>query len=1141
MFQLHPDSRSATTRFSMRRRAQRRNSKVRVGIAAGLFLLSAASGTLRAQSTAGTVLGTVKDPSGHIMPDVKVSLANQGTAAIRSSLTDEAGSYEFSSIEVGTYVLLIESPGFQKLEFSAFDLGARETRRLDAEMKVATQATTVNVESAPNVVQTDTSNIAETKTGRELVDLPVAIATRGSGSTSPMSTLTTQPGVQTDASGGISVAGALPTMLSITIDGISAVGARTDGPLTELFPSFNAIEEIRVGEVINPAEFGGIADITTISKSGTNQFHGGAFDILQNSDLNAGNTFSHTTPTLKMNDFGFFAGGPVLFPKLYNGRDKTFFFLSYEGLQLPRQVVQVESVPSLAMRNGDLSALKGQLTGYPGNIIPPDQISPLAQKALQYLYPLPNYGPPNATSNNYLAYFGVPIKSNQADLRLDRALTSKQQIYARFTYKNRRVTSVPTGSPLTGAISQPEIDDALTVAHNYTLTASVVNELRAGFTGNRVAQSFGITASGAASELGLTGLPGAVPSGDAVPNFKIQGLQYTGGQASSLTNNGTKQVLDTLSWTKQQHTFKFGADYRYLTGLYTNVFATSRLGSYTFNASSVTQSLLGNGQATPFASFLLGYPDSTTISTVLNPNTKAYASHYGFFAQDDWKVSRSLTLNFGLRYEYHPMFRDQYNNEANFLPNYTSTVNGTTVHGAVVIPNQNVFNIVNPGFAQSIYPTPILTAAQAGIPESLRYSQKTDFAPRFGFAWRPFGNDKTVLRGGYGRYIEALLGSAIDDAWAVESSDVGVFRNRLVNGKPAYTFPNPYPSNIAQPGTQSFDLANDIHYKDPYVQEWDITVEREIGKGVALRVSYDGNHGSDLGIVENPNQVATNTVGFKTASASAPYPIFEYIYYQTNKGYSNYNALTVSAQKRFSQGLQFQTSYIFARNLSNVGGYDPTTTFAGEAGGTISDPNNPGLDYGNVNYTRRNRFLTTFVYELPFGKGKTFLNGSNGALDRMIGGWQLSGVLLFQTGPFMTVISPGDPSGTGFNVLVADSRADTVPGVNPYAGSSLSQWINPAAFSIPQNNIGRFGDSSVGSVVGPGTQSVSLSLIKTVALRETVRFQIGADAANLFNHPNYAAPTNLTLGTSGFASVTALQSAEGAGPRVLQLTARLNF
>ena len=308
-----------------------------------------------------------------------------------------------------------------------------------------------------------------------------------------------------------------------------------------------------------------------------------------------------------------------------------------------------------------------------------------------------------------------------------------------------------------------------------------------------------------------------------------------------------------------------------------------------------------------------------------------------------------------------------------------------------------------------------------------------------------------------------------------------------------------------------------------------------------MRLSYDGNHASNLGVIENLNQVHTNTVGFATANAAAPYPVFDYIYYQTNAGFSNYNAFTAAVQKRFSFGLQFQSSYIYARNLSNAGGYDPTTTFAGEGGGTISDPYNPGLDYGNVNYTRRNRFLTTFLYELPFGKGKPYLSGGNGLVGRLAGGWELAGVLLFQGGPFMTVLAPGDPSGTGFNQLVSDSRADTVSGVSPYGGQSLNQWINPNAFVAPVNNIGRFGDSSVGGVVGPGTQAVSLSLFKTTYITERIGMKIGVSAANLFNHPNYAPPGNLEIGAPGFASITSLQAAEAGGPRQLQLTARIDF
>jgi hypothetical protein len=1109
-----------------------------------MALLSATGATSKAnaQSTFGTVLGTVRDPSGTVVATAAVRLTNKGTNAARSTLSSDVGSYEFSNVEVGSYELTVEAPGFQRVEFTVFDLGARETKRLDASLKVATQIQTVNVESSAGpMVQTDTSNIAETKTGRELVDLPIAIASRGTGSTSPISTLTTQPGVQIDSAGNISVAGANPSQLSISLDGISIMGPRAaeNGPINELFPSFNAIEEIRVSEVVNPAEFGGVADIATISKSGTNAYHGGVFENLQNSYMNAANTFTHTTPTLKMNDFGIYMGGPLSIPKLYSGHDRTFFFGSFEALRLPRQVIQIENVPSVAMRSGDLTALGGP-------VVPASQISSLSKGMLQYLFPIPNYGAPGATSNNYAAYFATPIKSNQADLRLDENITSAQHAYVRMTYKNRRVQNPPTpssptaGSALLGPFSQPEIDYSVTAGYTYLISATVINELKGGLSGNHYATTYGIQASTIASELGLTGF--SIPVGNAVPNVLITGYQGTGGTASSLGANRAMQLLDTLSWIKGKHTLKFGADYRYLTGLYTNVFASRRLGRYSFNG-SVSSSLLTNGVITPyepFEAFLMGIPDLSNIATVIQPDTHAYASHYGFFVQDDWKVNSRLTLNFGLRYEYHPMLLDHLNNTTNFLPNYVSTVNGQTVNGAVVIPNQAAFSILNPAFAKSIYPTPILTAAQAGVPESLRFSQKTDFAPRVGFAWKPFSSNRTVLRGGYGRFIEALMGGMVDDAWGVDTSDVASFGNSIVGGKPVYSFPYPFPSDLAQPGSQAFYQAFAAKYRDPYVQEWDLTLEQDIGKGIGVRLSYDGNHGSNLGVITNANEVSPNTVGFDTASLAAPFPLWNFIAYQRALGESNYNAMTVAVQKHFAKGLQFQASYIFARSLADNAGYNPTT-FTGENGGTISDQNHPGLDYGNVSFTRRQRFLATFLYELPFGKGKTFLNGGNKIVDHVIGGWELAGVVVAQTGPFMTILAGGDPSGTSFPNLVGNGRADTVAKVSPYAGQSLNSWINPAAFTAAQDNIGRFGTSPVGAVTGPGTQAVSLSLFKSLVFTERLKAQIGASAANAFNHPNYAVPGNLTVGTSGFAQVSNLQTAEGAGPRSIQLTARITF
>ena len=313
------------------------------------------TGTVSAQSTFGTIVGTVKDAAANVLPHAEVLLSNRGTSASRTAVADPTGNYSFNNLEPGSYQLLVEAPGFEKAQIATLDLQARETKRVDVQLKVSTQTESIDVvESGGAVIETDVSNIAETKTGRELVDLPVAITSHSAGSTSPITTLTTQPGVQTDAAGNISVSGTKPSLLSISVDGISTMAINGSSPINELFPAFSSIAEIRVSEVNNSAEYGGITDITTVSKGGSNAYHGGLFENHENAALNAGNPFAKSKPALVMNDFGGFFGGPLSIPHLYNGHNKTFFFVSYEGLRLPRQVPVVESVPTDDMRNGNL-------------------------------------------------------------------------------------------------------------------------------------------------------------------------------------------------------------------------------------------------------------------------------------------------------------------------------------------------------------------------------------------------------------------------------------------------------------------------------------------------------------------------------------------------------------------------------------------------------------------------------------------------------------------------------------------------------------------------------------------------------------------------------------------------------------------
>jgi len=1110
-----------------------------------LFLLSTIP--LAAQSTFATVLGTVRDASGAIVAQCAISLENVGTSAHRAALTDASGSYSIPNLEPGTYRIKMEAPGFQAY-VAQVELTARETARVDGQMSVAGQVQSVNVsaEGAP-VVNTEVSNIAETKSGRELVDLPVAIATRAGGSTSPISTLTSQPGVQTDATGNISVAGTKPSMLSTSIDGISSTGARAasgtaGGPMAEMFPSFNSIAEIRVSEVNNAAEYGGVSDITTISKSGSNSLHGGAFENIQNSDLNARNLFSATKPVVKLNDFGAYGGGRIL-------KDKTFYFASYEGLRLPKQTVINNSVPSLALRSGDLSGYStpvyapGTGAPFPNNQIPASLISPVAANALKYLFPLPNTGSPNAIANNYVLNMPTPISSDQADLRLDHVISSKMTVFARGTYKVRSVETVPTGSALLGPFSQPERDFGYTIAFNWIIKPTLINEVRGGFNGNHSGTTIAADSTAYVNAIGLQNLPQPYPTSGAVPWFNIQGFQATGGSSGTKARNGTSQILDNLTWIKGSHTMKFGGDYRYLIYHGQNVYDNYELGQYAFTG-AVTGTPGSSGPykgapfiGNPYGAFLLGIPDKTYLDTNTFGGIDGYDPAYAFYAQDDWKATQRLTINFGIRYELHPRFYDHDANISNFLPNYQSIVNGQSVLGAVVIPN-NGLSILSQPFAQSIAPTPILLASQAGLSNNLHITNKLDFAPRIGFAYRLTKDSKTVIRGGYGKFIEIPLGTLLGAGWAIHSADQAFFNNSISNGQATLKFPSPFPSNLAVTGSQFFQQASDLHYPEGVIQQWNLTIERDLGFNTALRISYDGNHGSNLGVQVNLGQLPPNTVGFANATSLLKYPLFGEVESEVGGGIQNYHALTTSLNKRFSGGLQFLGSYTFARNLTDAQGFNPTA-FASEAGGNATSVSDFRLDYGNVAFTRRNRFLATFLYQLPFGKG--MFNAGHFA-NPIVDGWELAGVVVVQSGPFLTVSVPGaDPAGVGFPQIEGNGRADIVSGVSVYpANQSITNWLNKAAFAVPANNIGRFPTSPIGVAQGPGTRSVSLSLLKTVQIREKYKVQLGAQTANLFNHPNYSAP-NTTYNTAAFGTVSSLQSAEGAGPRTVQGTFRVSF
>ena len=1132
------------------------------GLLLAILITGFFSQTALGQSTFGSFVGTVRDATGALVSGATVTVTNAGTSAVLTLSTSQSGEFSFVNLNPGKYQLSVGATGFQKVEFFDLDLQSRETKRVDATLKAGAASETVTVEgTSTGVITTDVSNLSETKTGRELTELPVAVYSRSTGSTSPILTLSTEPGVQVDDDSNLVVDGTTPALMSYTIDGISSVSVENSGPINELFPSFNSISEIEIRGSNNNAEFSGVADVTTTSKSGTNQLHGGIFENFENTVLTAGDPFTDSRPKLIMNNFGGFLGGPVIIPKLYDGQNKFFFFLSYEGLRLPREVPLITSVPSDAMRNGDLTAY---LNGTPifnpdGTPIDPAHvpISPVSANILQYFIPHENIGDPNSYQKNYRVNYPAPISSNQGDLRLDYVLTSKQSIFVRGTYKNRQVITPPdpncnsycvnAGSPITGAFGQPEADQGVTFSYNYVITPKIMNELRAGFNGTHFST---IMLQGNSSDYlntaGIQGIasPDPVPE---VPNVNITGFMWTGGGNPSVQHSNIVQILDNLTWTKGEHTFKFGADVRRMTDHDDNVFGNYQSGQYVFdNSQTAFTDASGNPVSIgdPYTGFLLGYPDYTVLAEQVNhPAMNGLGYGYGFFAQDDWKITPRLTLNLGLRYELHPPLKDTKYNTAAFLPSYAE--NGAT--GAVVVPNQQALSYTSSEFAESISPSPVITASQAGIPETLRYTDKNDYGPRIGFAWRPLGTDKMVVRGGWGRFIEQPLGYSLVSGWAVSSSFLNYsYQGANADGSPSISFPAPFSSTVV-PGGASFQYAFPVRYKDPSVQQWNLTVEQDLGHDVGLRLSYIGSHGSNLETFVDLNQVPANTIGWNAAfPLYAPFQSWGYIESIVNGAVSNYDSMSVALTKRFAKGLQFQTSYMWTRDLSDAGGYAPSNITT-EGGAVSSDRFSLGRDYGNSAFDRRHRFLTTYLYELPFGKNKPFLNHSF-LMNTIAGGWQLGGVVVLQSGAFLTPYQvTTDPAGTNMLSNVGSTRADIVPNTSIYLhGTSTSNgdpvYLNSNAFADPPNNSGGFGNAGVGNVAGPGTETVSMSLIKSTEISKGVTLHFGAEASNLFNHRNYETPDmNVDDGPGSFGVITALQTAEGAGPRNIEITARISF
>ena len=1181
-----------------------------------LLLLGVLCGvsTCYSQSTLCSVSGRIEDTSGAAVSNARIHLHRVETNTDRFVTSDAEGTYTALNLEPGQYDITVDASGLAATVANGVIITARQQLRYDAVLKVASanQSVTVSAETV-GVIDTENAQIAATLSPRDVLDLPANY--RGAGSTSPINVIQTLPGVQPDTapypptpsthpapSLKFSLQGGLPSQTEVTVDGISAQNQTNNNIQGDAFPSAESVAEIRVDGVNNNAEYGQPGEITTITKSGTNHIHGSAYEYLQNQFLDAipfGAT-SATKPHKVANDYGGSVGGPVVLPHLYHGRDKTFFFGAYEGLRFPQSNVLQAKVPTALMKQGNFSQetttpLVNPFTGgtYANNTVPINASSaaflqlypdPSPQFASLSLQQVTSTGGPGY---NYLSTRRDDIDSNQFDIRGDQNFSQRAALFARYTYKNiDQVQPADLALPNSTAYGRYRIFAA---SFNYAISPNLANEFRFGFTLERDGNSNPFDGASFTTSTGLSGITPAFFNG--IPHIGFDSEIYSiGSRLGFEEQSRIFQYVDNLTLQRGPHTIRFGGDIRHLVAFTEAGGSTPSINYGNFYFSNGTP---GSDSATgqEFADFLIGVPYQSATDTIKQDND-ATANSYAFYAQDNWNATPNLNLTFGLRYEFHPALAATNGLDGNFDPSvplsgrliypagYASTLSVEELANVNACPTAGINNPYATGATINGAPcTPVVTNKQAGLPAGLRHAPVLRFEPRFGFAYRPFGNDRTAIRGGVGYYNITTTGALFYAIQQTLQSNFQTFTNTYTGG-PAFSFPNTTPGANTfspTPGSLYFYAAIDTNWHDPYSLQSDLSIDHDFGHGTGARLSYVGLHTWHLVWQPEYNQLPkSSTTPFSAQPRTAfPFPNFYAITARSTAAQADYHAFQGEISHRLTNGLSFDSTYTWAKNLADNQGSNGSfngSAFVDEQGGyNPTDSFNHHQDYGNVSATRRHRWLSTAIYELPVGRGKHYGSGMNRLADAAVGGWQVSNIFLVQSGTFLTAVLPGydiDPSGTGSGPIGgASQRPDRVANGNT-SKHTRNQWFNNNAFACPGQvgyaslappalagggygstpctvgvgtaPIGRFGTESVGDLVGPGTVSLSSGASKTIAIVEGIRLRGEATFTNVLNHTNLADPvTDISQGN--FGQITQSRGSDFGGNRTGQLSLKIEF
>jgi hypothetical protein len=1024
---------------------------------------------IQAQTPLGTVTGLATDPSGSAIANATIELTNKGTGVKLTTKSNGSGAYSLPNLAPGTYSLSAEAPGFKKIEVEDFPLLAFRTARQDLKFAVAGVASDVTVEaSSSTVIQVDTPSISSTLLHKQIVELPTNLRSvmKNSGDSGLISGIMaiTVPGVQQVGSGASWISpGAQAVGLKVKVDGIETTFGNFGYVDNVSQPSVESVQEFTANIMTNRAEFGGVSSVTSVTKSGTNAIHADVFYYVRNSALDARNAFQTARSFTNLHNYGATAGGPIK-------KDKAFFTFTFDGARGVDPYTVNASVPTAAEQAGDFTgftALKNPFTNvnpFNGNQILPQFQSPQTLKLQQIFYPLPNFGPANLTANNFRAFYTGPETHRGIEARIDQDFSARHRVFLR--YQNRNDNYQIPGAR--GALPPSSLGTSTnirgvnfwTLGDTFTVSPTVFNEFRAGVVILSANSDNPLKGQAILDQAGIGGLPSRGLQ-NGLPVINIAGLSGVSESLLNPVNDGHAQLADNITWVRGRHTMKFGAEWtKWFVNRYLAV-QSGLFGTYTF-----TGQFTGN----PYADFLLGLP-STVLR--LDPYSAQYDRYWttAFYAQDDFKITRRLTLSYGLRYEYYGPVTANGDNFYSF----------DLSNGKIVVPTANSMKLFSPYFPATI---PVETASAEGLGRSLRNGDTNNFAPRFGFSYQLDSSAKTVLRGGYGIYYDPLSAnvnaSLSTGPFAVNTTAT----NSIVNGQPLFTMANPF----AAPGSSGTLNVNAISPRllNAYVQQYSLTIERELSRDIGIRVSFNGSKATNLIYKRNVNQPLPSTTPFK--QSARPYPVFNNVVYADNGADMLYNALQVQVTKRFTKSLMFTSSWTWAKELSTIDdtGYADLNT-------QIQNAYDRNADLGNVFAVPRHQWQNNFLYELPFGKNK------------FLGGWQLNGLFNMQSGDWLTpVYSGADPSNT--NNLAGRPDVVGIPN-NPH---TVNQWFDTSAFAIPPAGVGRFGNAGRGIIQGPGWILANLGLQKSVRTEKIGTFQLVVSFQNVLNHLNLGDPVSST-------------------------------